>query len=321
MSAVEKIYSIDGKKVWVAGSSGMVGGAIVDRLRQRDCEVLTSSSKDLNLINQSDVQDFLSDQRPDCIVLAAAKVGGILANNSYPAEFLYENLMIEANVIGAANGLNIDRLLFLGSSCIYPKMAPQPINEDALLTGALEPTNQWYAIAKIAGLMMCDAFRLQFGRRYISAMPTNLYGPRDNFHLQNSHVIPGLMHRFHNARLSGQKTLEIWGTGTPLREFMHVEDLAKAAVFLLEHYDEVGHVNVGTGSEVSINDLAQMIKTVVGYEGEIVYNTAMADGTPRKLLNNEKLASLGFKPDIALQEGLESTYKWFLENLNALRIG
>ncbi|WP_368518296.1 GDP-L-fucose synthase family protein [Rhizobium sp.] len=315
------MYSVEGKKIWVAGSTGMVGSAVVDTLKQRDCEVITSTSKDLNLINQHDVQDFLSDRKPDCIILAAAKVGGILANDSYPAEFLYENLMIESNIIGAANGLGVEKLLFLGSSCIYPKHAPQPITEDSLLTGPLEPTNQWYAIAKIAGLMMCDAFRRQYGRSYISAMPTNLYGPRDNFHLQNSHVIPGMMHRFHNAKASGQRSLEIWGSGKPLREFMHVHDLAQAAIFLLEHYDDEGPVNIGTGREVSISELALMVKEVVGFDGEIVYNTNRPDGTPRKLLSNEKLMKLGYEPKIKLEDGLKSTYQWFLDNINTLRIG
>ncbi len=321
MTDNRKVYSVEGKKIWVAGSTGMVGSAVVDTLKQRDCEVITSTSKDLNLINQHDVQDFLSDRKPDCIILAAAKVGGILANDSYPAEFLYENLMIESNIIGAANGLGVEKLLFLGSSCIYPKHAPQPITEDSLLTGPLEPTNQWYAIAKIAGLMMCDAFRRQYGRSYISAMPTNLYGPRDNFHLQNSHVIPGMMHRFHNAKASGQRSLEIWGSGKPLREFMHVHDLAQAAIFLLEHYDDEGPVNIGTGREVSISELALMVKEVVGFDGEIVYNTNRPDGTPRKLLSNEKLMKLGYEPKIKLEDGLKSTYQWFLDNINTLRIG
>jgi len=321
MTDNRKVYSVEGKRIWVAGSTGMVGSAVVDTLKQRDCEIITSTSKDLNLINQRDVQDFLSDRKPDCIILAAAKVGGILANDSYPAEFLYENLMIESNIIGAANGLGVEKLLFLGSSCIYPKHAPQPITEDSLLTGPLEATNQWYAIAKIAGLMMCDAFRRQYGRSYISAMPTNLYGPRDNFHLQNSHVIPGMMHRFHNAKASGQRSLEIWGSGKPLREFMHVHDLAEAAIFLLEHYDDEGPVNIGTGREVSISELALMVKEVVGFDGEIVYNTNRPDGTPRKLLSNEKLMKLGYEPKIKLEDGLRSTYQWFLDNINTLRIG
>ncbi|WP_168880134.1 GDP-L-fucose synthase family protein [Rhizobium sp. P28RR-XV] len=321
MTDNRKVYSVEGKKIWVAGSTGMVGSAVVDTLKQRDCEIITSTSKDLNLINQHDVQDFLGDRKPDCIILAAAKVGGILANDSYPAEFLYENLMIESNIIGAANGLGVEKLLFLGSSCIYPKHAPQPITEDSLLTGPLEPTNQWYAIAKIAGLMMCDAFRRQYGRSYISAMPTNLYGPRDNFHLQNSHVIPGMMHRFHNAKASGQRSLEIWGSGKPLREFMHVHDLAQAAIFLLEHYDDEGPVNIGTGREVSISELALMVKEVVGFDGEIIYNTNRPDGTPRKLLSNEKLMKLGYEPKIKLEDGLRSTYQWFLDNINTLRIG
>jgi len=321
MTDNRKVYSVEGKRIWVAGSTGMVGSAVVDTLKQRDCEIITSTSKDLNLINQRDVQDFLSDRKPDCIILAAAKVGGILANDSYPAEFLYENLMIESNIIGAANGLGVEKLLFLGSSCIYPKHAPQPITEDSLLTGPLEATNQWYAIAKIAGLMMCDAFRRQYGRSYISAMPTNLYGPRDTFHLQNSHVIPGMMHRFHNAKASGQRSLEIWGSGKPLREFMHVHDLAEAAIFLLEHYDDEGPVNIGTGREVSISELALMVKEVVGFDGEIVYNTNRPDGTPRKLLSNEKLMKLGYEPKIKLEDGLRSTYQWFLDNINTLRIG
>jgi GDP-L-fucose synthase len=306
-------FALAGKRVFVAGHRGMVGSAIVRRLASEDCEILTAARADVDLKDQAAVRGWFEAQRPDAVFLAAAKVGGILANDSFPADFLYDNLMIEANIIEAAHRVDVAKLLFLGSSCIYPKFAPQPIEEGALLTGALEPTNEWYAVAKIAGIKLCQAYRRQHGRDYISAMPTNLYGPGDNFDLQSSHVLPALIRKAHDARQKGAASIEIWGTGTPRREFLHVDDLADACVFLMQAYSGDEHVNVGSGSDVTIMELTQMVTQAVGFAGEIVRDTSKPDGTPRKLMSSEKLHALGWSPSIGLQEGIAGVYDWFLK--------
>lgn len=320
--AASEVFSLKGKRVFVAGHRGMVGAAVVRRLASEDCEVLTAGRQELDLRDQAGVRAWMADRKPDTVVLAAAKVGGILANDTYPADFLYENLVIETNVIEGAFRAGVGKLLFLGSSCIYPKMAPQPIQESALLTGPLEPTNEWYAIAKIAGLKLCEAYRKQHGVDYISGMPTNLYGPGDNFHLENSHVIPALMRKAHEAKTAGRKALEIWGTGTPRREFLHVDDCADALVFLLKRYSGDQHVNVGSGEDLPIADLARAIMTATGLEGELAFDTSKPDGTPRKLMSGDGLADMGWRPSISLKDGLSQTYAWFLEQLEtgSLRI-
>ena len=312
-SNLPEVFSLAGKRVWVAGHRGMVGSGVVRRLERENCETLTVSRDEVNLMDQAAVTAWVHRERPDAIILAAAKVGGILANNNYPADFLYDNLMIEANIIHAGFSAGVQKLLFLGSSCIYPKMAEQPIVEDALLTGPLESTNEWYAIAKIAGIKLCQAYRKQHGVDYISAMPTNLYGPGDNFDLESSHVIPALLRKAHEAKLSGGRELTIWGTGTPRREFLHVDDCADALVHLLTRYSDYSHVNVGSGSDQSINDLAQIICDTVGFEGEIVHDTSKPDGTPRKLMSAAKLRGMGWEPKIPLRDGLARTYDWFLQ--------
>jgi GDP-L-fucose synthase len=305
-------YALKGKRVWVAGHRGMVGSAIVRRLESEDCEVMAASRDQLDLTNPVQVDAWVRDRKPQAVFLAAAKVGGILANDTYPADFLYDNLMIETSIIHAAFRGDVEKLLFLGSSCIYPKFAPQPIPEDALLTGPLEPTNEAYAIAKIAGIKLCEAYRRQHGRDFISAMPTNLYGPGDNFDLQSSHVIPALMRKTHEAKAAGKTDMTIWGTGSAQREFLHVDDCADALVHLMLHYSGNQHVNVGTGTDISIAGLAEMMKTVVGFDGAIVKDTTKPDGTPRKLLDIGKLKATGWIPKIVLQQGLEATYRWFL---------
>ena len=302
------------RKIWVAGHKGMVGSAITRCLAKRGDEVLKADREIVDLRNQVGVEAWLRQNRPDAIVLAAARVGGIYANDTFPADFIYDNLVIEANVIHAAHLASIDRLLFLGSSCIYPKFAPQPIKEDALLTGPLEPTNQWYAIAKIAGIKLCQAYRKQHGRHYTSVMPCNLYGPGDNFDLLTSHVLPALIRRFHEAKEAEAAELAVWGTGTPLRELLHVDDLARAAVFCLDHYDEYEHINCGAGSDISIADLAAIVARAVGYRGKIVFDTTKPDGTPRKLLDSSRIAALGWKPEISLEDGIASTYQWYLKH-------
>jgi GDP-L-fucose synthase len=305
-------YDLAGKRVFVAGHRGMVGSAIVRRLAGEGCEVLTASRGELDLKEQASVRDWFAANRPDAVVLAAAKVGGILANDSFPGEFLYDNLMIEANVIEAARQANVQKLLFLGSSCIYPKFAEQPIVEAALLTGPLEPTNEWYAVAKIAGIKLCQAYRRQYGCDYISAMPTNLYGPGDNYDLQSSHVLPALIRKAHEARENGAQSIEIWGTGTPRREFLHVDDLADGCVFLLKNYSDFEHVNLGSGTDIPIGELAQMVCDVVGFGGMITKDTTKPDGTPRKLMSGDKIAAMGWKPTIGLREGIASAYAEFL---------
>ena len=311
----QKDFSLSGKRVWVAGHRGMVGSALVERLQTEDCEILTVSKTDLDLRSQDAVKLWIGNHRPEVVVIAAAKVGGILANSGFPVDFLYDNLMIEANLIQAAWQYDVQKLLFLGSSCIYPKFAPQPIPEDALLTASLEPTNQWYAIAKIVGIMLCQAYRRQYGCDFISAMPTNLYGPYDNFDLMSGHVLPALMAKAHRANQTGAAELQIWGTGSPRREFLHVQDLADALVHLLKVYSGEQHVNVGYGSDLSILELAQAIKEVVGFRGEIVFDRTKPDGTPRKLLDSSFIMSMGWVPSINLKDGLRSTYAWFLDNV------
>lgn len=307
-------YTLSGKRVWVAGHNGMVGQAITRRLAREACEVITASRAELDLKNQAAVQAFLARQKPDAIFLAAAKVGGIWANSQFPADFIYDNLMIEANIIDGAYRHNVEKLLFLGSSCIYPKHAAQPITEDALLTGALEPTNEWYAVAKIAGLKLVEAYRKQYGCDFISAMPTNLYGPGDNFDLKTSHVMPALIRKAHEARLGAQNSLIIWGSGSPKREFLHVDDCADACVHLMKNYSDLGHINVGSGKDVSILELTQLVCNIVGFDGEITHDLSKPDGTPRKLMSAERLQNMGWHPTIALEQGIGTAYEWFLAN-------
>ncbi|MBO0948273.1 GDP-L-fucose synthase [Fibrella forsythiae] len=302
-------------KIYVAGHRGMVGSAIVRQLEAGGyTNIISRTSSELDLRNQAAVADFFAEQKPEYVFLAAAKVGGILANNIYRADFLYENLMIEANIIHSAFQHGVTKLLFLGSSCIYPKMAPQPLKEDSLLSGFLEQTNEPYAIAKIAGIKLCESYRSQYGANFISAMPTNLYGPNDNYDLQGSHVLPALIRKFHEAKVNGQPFVEVWGTGSPLREFMHADDLAEACVFLMNNYDGEQFVNVGTGEDLTIRALAEMVKDVVGFDGELRWNTEKPDGTPRKLMDVSRLHAMGYKHKIDLPEGLEKTYQDFLKN-------
>jgi GDP-L-fucose synthase len=308
----EQSFSLAGKRVWVAGHRGMVGSAIMRRLERENCEILTSDRKTVDLKDQAATRAWVANAKPDAVFVAAARVGGILANSTFPAEFLYDNLMIEANVIEAAFRANVSKLLFLGSSCIYPKFAPQPIPEDALLTGPLEPTNEWYAIAKIAGIKLCQAHRKQYGSDFNSAMPTNLYGPGDNFDLDTSHVIPALIHKAHDAKKRGDKALTIWGTGTPRREFLHVDDCADACVHLMKTYSGESHVNVGFGEDLTILELARIVCETVGFAGKIEHDLSKPDGTPRKLMSADKIKSLGWEPKIALPEGMRTTYEWFV---------
>lgn len=297
-------------KIYVAGHRGMVGSAIVRRLQQEGFNnIVYRTSSELDLRKQSDVAAFFAKEKPDYVFLAAAKVGGIVANNTYRAEFLYENLMIQNNVIHESHISGVKKLMFLGSSCIYPKLAPQPLKEDYLLTGLLEPTNEPYAIAKIAGIKMADAYRAQYGSNFISVMPTNLYGPNDNYDLQNSHVLPALIRKFHEAKLNQAPEVTVWGTGSPLREFLHADDMADACVFLMKSYDEPGLVNIGVGHDISIADLARLVQKIVGYEGQLVFDTSKPDGTPRKLMDVGKLHSKGWKARIGLEEGIRAVYE------------
>jgi len=307
-------------RIFVAGHRGLVGSAIVRRLKALGCSQLLLAGRDtLDLRDRDAVEAWFAAHRPEYVYLAAAKVGGIHANDTYPAQFLLENLQIQNNVIDAAWRHGAAKLTFLGSSCIYPKLAPQPIREDSLLTGPLEPTNEWYAIAKIAGIKLCQAYRRQYGFNAISLMPTNLYGPGDNFDLQNSHVLPALIRKFHEARLRGDGQVVMWGTGTPRREFLHVDDMAEAAVHLTETYDGEDIVNVGVGEDISIRELAELVKDITGFRGEIVNDTSKPDGTPRKLLDVGRLHALGWRARIPLRQGIEETYRWFLENQAQLR--
>ncbi len=308
------MFSLQGKRVWVTGQHGLVGSAIVRRLASESCSILTVERSDVDLRDQAAVDAWVDSNRPDAVVLAAAKVGGILANNSYPSDFLYDNLMIQCNVIAASHRAGVGKLLFLGSSCIYPRLAPQPIREDSLLTGLLEPTNEWYAVAKIAGIKMCQAYRIQHEDDYISAMPTNLYGIGDNFDLQSSHVLPALMRKVHTAKVKKQREVTIWGTGTPLREFMFVNDLADACIFLIKNYSELDTINIGSGDEVSIRELATLIAEVTGYTGDFVFDDSKPDGTPRKRLDIDKLTERGWKSTTLLKDGLATVYDWYIKN-------
>jgi len=302
-------------KIYVAGHTGLVGSALLRKLRQEGYEnIITRTSKELDLRKQDEVLKFFEQEKPEYVFLAAAKVGGILANNTYPAEFIYDNLMIEANIIHSAYLTGVKKLLFLGSSCIYPKYAPQPIKEEYLLDGKLEPTNEPYAIAKIAGIKMCQAYNRQYGKNFISVMPTNLYGPNDNFDLQNSHVLPALIRKFHEAKVNNSPKVVLWGTGTPKREFLHVDDLADACLYLMRTYNDSEIINIGVGQDISIKDLANLVKSIVGYTGEIRWDTSKPDGTPRKILDVSKLKALGWEAKISLEEGIKSTYQWYLEN-------
>ena len=308
------MFSLQGKRVWVTGQHGLVGSAIVRRLASEPCSILTVDRSDVDLRCQGAVDAWVDMNRPDAVILAAAKVGGIFANNSLPADFLYDNLMIQSNVIAASHRVGVGKLLFLGSSCIYPRMASQPIREDSLLTGPLEPTNEWYAIAKIAGVKMCQAYRIQHKDDFISAMPTNLYGIGDNFDLQSSHVLPALLRKVHTAKLRKQREVTIWGTGTPLREFMFVDDLADACLFLMKNYSESDTINIGSGNEVSIRELATLIADVTGYTGNFVFDDSKPDGTPRKRLDVDKLTACGWKASTSLKDGLAVVYEWYMRN-------
>ncbi|MFZ5427812.1 MAG: GDP-L-fucose synthase [Thermodesulfobacteriota bacterium] len=307
-------------RVFVAGHRGLVGSAAVRALEAAGgVEVVTRSRAELDLTSQDGVRRFFKDVRPQAVILAAAKVGGIHANNAYPAEFIWNNCIIQCNVIDAAYRNGVEKLVFLGSSCIYPKFAPQPMREEHLLTGELEPTNEWYAVAKIAGIKTCQAYRRQYGFNAISLMPTNLYGPGDNFDLVNSHVLPALMRRFHEAKLAGAESVAVWGTGNAMREFLHVDDCARAIVFCMENYEGEGILNVGTGQDVTIRQLAETVARVVGFEGRLVFDASKPDGTPRKLLDITRITALGWKPSIGLEEGVATTYRWFLEHQASLR--
>lgn len=309
-----KPYNLAGKRVWVAGHNGMVGSAIVRRLASENCEILKVSHKELDLTRQADVEAWMQKTKPDAVFVAAAVVGGILANDTRPVDFLTDNLFIQNNIISTAHAVGVEKLMFLGSSCIYPRLAAQPMPEGALLTGPLEPTNQWYAIAKISGIMQCQAYRRQYGRDFISGMPTNLYGPGDNFDLQSSHVLPALLVKAHRAKLAGDKTITLWGSGKPLREFLYVDDLADACIFLMKNYSDDEHVNIGYGSDVTIRALAETISEVIGFEGTFVYDSTKPDGMPKKLLDSSKLAALGWRARTDLKQGIAKAYDWYCRN-------
>jgi len=307
-----KIFDLKYKRIYVAGHHGMVGSAMLRRLAACGCEAITASRQAVDLERQDQTEAFLAGSRPDVVVVAAAKVGGIHANSVYPAEFIAKNLAIALNIIHGSYKAGVQKLLFLGSSCIYPKFARQPMSEDELLTGPLEPTNEWYAVAKIAGIKLCQAYRRQYGVDFISAMPTNLYGPGDNYHPDNSHVVPALIRRFHQSKKDGAPAVNVWGTGTPRREFLFIDDLADACVFILEHYSGESHLNVGSGQEMTIADFAKLVAEIVDYKGKLVFDTSRPDGTPRKLLDSSKLIEMGWQPRTSLREGLELTYLEFL---------
>lgn len=308
-------FPLEGCRVWVAGHRGMVGSALVRRLKREPVEIVTAGRDEVDLRRQAETEEWLHANKPDIVFLAAARVGGILANDTYPADFIYDNLVIETNIVHAAWRTGVRKLLFLGSSCIYPKFAPQPMAEGALLSGPLEPTNQWYAIAKIAGIKLCQAYRRQYGCDFISAMPTNLYGPGDNFDLSSSHVLPALIAKIHDAKETGKGEVQIWGSGQPRREFLHVDDCADAQIHLLKQYSGENHVNVGCGQDLTIRELAQLIARVIGYSGGFVYDRSRPDGTPQKLLDVSRLAALGWQPSITLEQGIAQTYAWYLEML------
>ena len=314
MAAEGAPFDLTGRRIWVAGHRGMVGGALMRHLAREDCELITADRATLDLRRQADVEAWIAEARPDVVIVAAAKVGGILANDSYPADFIYDNLVIETNVIHAAHQTGVAKLLLLGSSCVYPKLAPQPITEDALLSGPLEPTNEWYAVAKIAGIKLCQAYRRQHGADFIAAMPTNVYGPGDNFDLETSHVVAALIAKAHAAKLRGDATLEVWGTGTPRREFIYVDDLADALVHVLVNYSDATPINIGCGEDVSIADFARLVCDVVGFEGALRFDETKPDGTPRKLLDVARLDALGWRAPTPLRDGLARSYAWFREN-------
>jgi GDP-L-fucose synthase len=311
----EPLYSLAGKRVWVAGHRGMAGSAIVRRLAGEGCEILTAGRAELDLRDQAAVRNWMERIRPQAVFVAAATVGGIHANSTRPAEFLYDNLVIETNLIEAAWRSGVEKLLFMGSSCIYPRLAPQPMTEDMLLSGPLEPTNEWYAVAKIAGIKLCQAFRRQYGCDFISAMPTNLYGLGDRYDLMQGHVAAALIMKTHAAKTAGQPTVELWGSGTPMREFLFSEDLADGLVFLMRHYSGEEHVNIGTGTEISIRDMAEATARAVGWSGDFVYDTAKPDGAPRKVMDVSRLAAMGWRAKTALADGLAQSYAWYLENV------
>lgn len=308
-------------KIYVAGHNGLSGSALVRKLRSNGySNILTCDKNTLNLKNKEQTEEWFSKNQPEYVFLAAAKVGGIHANDKYPAEFIYDNLEIQNNVIHSSYRFNVKKLLFMGSICIYPKFAPEPVNETSLLNGSLEPTNEWYAIAKIAGIKMCQAYRKQYGCNFISAMPCNLYGINDNFHLENSHVLPALIRKFHEAKINNSKTVECWGTGSPRREFLYSDDLADALIFLMDRYNENEIINIGYGEDLTIKDIANKVKTTINFTGEIVWNTSKPDGTPKRLLNVNKLFDMGWRPKINLENGLKSTYEWYLNNQNKLKV-
>lgn len=312
-------YSLTNKRIWVAGHNGMVGSATTRRLLSEDCEIITVNKNKLDLRSGELVLKWMKNNKPQVVVVAAGKVGGIYANSHYPAEFLYDNLMIEANIVHCSWKLGVEKILFLGSSCIYPRNAPQPITEDKLLTGELEPTNEWYALAKIAGIKLCHSYRSQYGVDFISAMPTNLFGPGDNFHPENSHVPAALLSRFHNAKINSEKESIVWGSGMPKREFLYVDDLADALVYLLKNYSEAPHINIGTGVDIPIKDFAYKVKECVGYNGTLIFDKSKPDGMQRKVLDISKLTQLGWTPKFSLDEGLAKYYEWFRENIDIIR--
>jgi len=304
-------------KIYIAGHRGLVGSALVDKLTEQGyTNLIARTHAELDLTRQTDVEDFFKQERPEYVFLAAAKVGGILANNTYPAEFIYSNVMVQSNVIHSAYLFGVKKLLFLGSSCIYPRNCPQPMKEEYLLSGYLEPTNEPYAVAKIAGIKMCQSYNRQYGTNYLSVMPTNLYGPNDNFDLQNAHALPALIRKFHEAKVTMQRDVMVWGTGSPQREFLYVDDLADACIFLMNNYDSSEIINIGVGKDISIRELAMLIQKIAGFEGDLVFDKSKPDGTPRKLLDLSKLSALGWKAKTSLEEGIKKTYEWFKDNYN-----
>src|SRR5579859_7757519 len=315
----KEIYSLAGKKVWVAGHRGMAGSAIVRRLEQEDCEILTVGRDAVDLRRQAEVEAWMEANKPQAVFVAAGTVGGILANSTRPGEFIYDNMQIEFNVIHGAREVGVEKLLFLGSSCIYPREAPQPMTEDVLLTGRLEPTNEWYAIAKIAGIKLCEAYRTQYGCDFISAMPTNLYGIGDNFDLQHGHVAAALIAKFHRAKVDNLPAVELWGSGKPLREFLYADDLADGLIFLMKHYSGAQHVNVGTGREISILDLAHLLKKIVGYEGKLTFDSSKPDGMMRKVMDVGRLAEMGWTANTSVEDGFRQAYRWYVENIDQVR--
>ncbi|MDO8288408.1 MAG: GDP-L-fucose synthase [Parvibaculum sp.] len=315
MTDAHKTYDLQGKRVYVAGHGGMVGSALLRRLASEGCEILTATRAQVDLRRQAEIEAWMDDARPHAVFIPAATVGGILANDTRPAEFIYDNLMIETNLMHASWRVGVEKLLFLGSSCIYPKFAAQPMAEDALLTGPLESTNQWYAVAKIAGIKLCQAYRRQYGCNFISAMPTNLYGIGDNFDLQSSHVLPAFIAKTHAAKVSRATSVTIWGTGTPLREFLYVDDCADALVYLMKNYAREEHINVGVGHDISILDLAKLVRQIVGFDGEIIMDVSKPDGTPRKLMDVSRLTQAGWKAQTSLEEGIQTVYRWYCDQV------